>query len=75
MSPPIIIRNVADACRHGYDVCRGSYVTTSGDRLDRWYVDKDGQLRDHSGRGYRTRRLALNAVSAAVNDIQQLERD
>lgn len=44
----------------GYEVKRGDYSGTTGNRLDRWYVVERGALLiDRSGAGHATRREAL----------------
>ena len=57
----------AEARRHGYEVNRGSYMGTTDDRLDRWYIERtDADAVDRRGRGYRTRREALAEIDRIV---------
>ena len=44
-------------------VMRGSY-STSDDNSSRWYIETTNGPVDRRGRGYRTRRLALDALAA-----------
>ena len=45
-------------------VMRGSYVSTSDDCANRWYIQDDVSPVNRQGRGYRTRRLAMDALGA-----------
>lgn len=57
----------AQARKYGYEVNRGSYLDTTDDRIDRWYVERvDASAVDRTGRGYRTRREALDEVARIV---------
>ena len=47
----------------GYIISRGSYVDTSDDRCDRWYVDPiETDTWDRRGPGYATIREAAEAI-------------
>jgi len=51
--------------RRGYTISRGSYVGTTDDRLDRWYIDKrDSDTWDRRGPGYRTLAECRDAIDA-----------
>jgi hypothetical protein len=56
--------NVAEARELGWEVRRGDYVGTCDNRLDRWYLDWVGRLRDRTGAGFRTQGEALEALEA-----------
>ncbi len=48
----------------GYYIRRGSYMGTTDDRLDRWYVGHDGDNFFRPwGSGYRTQREAWEAAA------------
>ena len=47
----------------GYVISRGSYVDTTDDRCDRWYIDPiDSDTWDRRGSGYRLLRIAKAAI-------------
>jgi hypothetical protein len=47
----------------GYEIVRGSYVSTPDDRIDRWYVQhEDDTIVDRRGPGYATKADALQAI-------------
>lgn len=53
----------SQARKLGYRIVRGSYVGTSDDRIDRWYIDRlDSNVIDRRGAGYRTKAEALQAI-------------
>jgi hypothetical protein len=45
-------------------VVRGSYQNASDDNSSRWYLQSNHGPVTRSGRGYRTRRLAMDALEA-----------
>jgi hypothetical protein len=45
-------------------VVRGSYQHASDDCLSRWYIQDDDGPVNRQGKGYRTRRLAMDALGA-----------
>jgi len=52
------------AKRLGYSINRGSYVSTTDDRINRWYVERDECcVVDRRGSGYVLKRDALRAVA------------
>jgi hypothetical protein len=53
----------------GYYVMRGSYVGTTDDRLDGWYIGRIGEPSRHHGAGYRTRREALDALEMHIASL------
>lgn len=56
--------NTTNTTTSNLRVERGSYRDATDDRADRWYiVSVDGPV-NRSGRGYRTRRLAMDALAA-----------
>lgn len=52
----------------GYHVRRGDYEDTTDDRTGRWYIDKDGEPIDHRGKGYATRREAVETLVRRLSD-------
>lgn len=61
-----------------YTITRGDYHGTTDDRVDRWYVNQtDAKIVDRRGHGYRTRRLAQDAIDALESglDWQSMPRD
>jgi len=58
---------VAQARKLGYRITKGSYVGTSDDRIDRWYVDSaDSDTADKRGPGARTQLEALRELTRLV---------
>lgn len=60
-----------------YRITRGDYYGTTDNRADRWYIDAiDGPV-DRPGKGYRTARLAKDALAAldAGLDWHAIPRD
>jgi hypothetical protein len=51
----------------GFDIVRGSYLTTTDDRADRWYVDdpSDNTI-DRRGSGYPTIAEAKKSIDEYV---------
>lgn len=52
----------------GYTIRRGAFVhgASGSDRADRWYIDKDGHLRDRTGGGHKTLADAKAAIDDAI---------
>lgn len=53
----------AEARKRGYEITRGSYRTTTDDRMDRWYIDPVDGLCDRRGKGFATRKEALETLT------------
>jgi hypothetical protein len=52
-----------EAREKGYDIVKGSYVGTTDNSADKWYIDKiDSNTIDRRG-GFATRKDALAALS------------
>ncbi len=55
--------------KEGYKVARGSFVGTSDDRIDRWYIDHaDTPYVDRRGAGYKTLEEAYNSIMPGPDD-------
>ncbi len=56
----------------GYIISRGSYVDTTDDRSDRWYVTPiDSDTWDRRGRGFRLLRIAKAAIDDPGRDCTE----
>ena len=59
----------AQAKQLGYYIESGSYVGTTDDRADRWYIGSYASPAvDRRGQGYRTKREALEAIAEQEQD-------
>jgi len=53
----------AEARKAGYEINRGSYVGTTDDNIDRWYIEAiTADAVDRRGQGYATRRESLESL-------------
>jgi len=57
--------------RQGYYARKGSYVGTTDDRSDRWYIGKEGEDFRPLAPGYRTRRAALDRIAELISEAAQ----
>lgn len=63
----------ADARKAGYEIVRGSYVSGSDDRAQDWYIQRiDADHVNRLGRGYRTRKDALEALAKRLAGVLDL---
>jgi hypothetical protein len=58
----------AQAKKLGYSITRGSYQGTTDDRLDRWYIEREGDPVCRIGGGFLTKKAALEHLSVMLND-------
>ena len=62
--------------KEGYKVVRGSFVGTSDDRIDRWYIEHaDTPFVDRRGAGYKTLEEAYNSIPRFAPDAPDMDGD
>ena len=61
--------NIAQARKHGYEIMRGSYVGTTDDNRNKWYIVKSGEPWPKI-KGFPTRRAALAELAEQLEEIR-----